>query len=612
MTSAAMRETSFRLITCATLAVGLAGLGSAEADPAPAGHPRLYFTAADLPRLRALRESGRHAEIWKNIRTSADECLALTPRKAWIAPVSPDPIYENLYDRFYAIMGDLSVTEHLAFAYALSGEPRYGDAAKAWVLASCRAWKPEAGGAPDGGKAYAVTRLLKGLAVGYDAVYDRFDDAERKEIRETLTDIGKNYYVGYFTTPVIAGPDFHTHHAIVEWASFGVTALALLGEVPEAQTWLDATVKKFEEHLLPTGLAPDGAQVEGATFWASTMHYRLFFMDALRRVTGRDLFRPYEKFMNADLALASVAAERTGGYDYGHDSVVIEPPYGQLDYFAPVLVALAREYRRPIFQHLASWDRTLGGISQSRYVTPHGEQGRFAVGCYAFVWYDPAVPPEPDETRLSYRFPSVGEAYARVSWKPGDLLVGVQKGQIVVHAGARPVLIDFLPGKTAPAGLEATELADDGRVAVIRCGAAKTADEPGIHTIDIQRDRSSERRGGPENPAADESASKLELTLDRPARRLTVLRRVPGDWTWWCHEVPVRKANVLTWPGGVSLTVTAGEVSSVEPEGFAQILAVGFEKLVLKDPAPRKFPKVTLRPSAGGEIRVVVQGVEPR
>src|SRR5438034_7490521 len=125
--------------------------------------------------------------------------------------------------------------------------------------------------------------------MGYDAAYDRFSEAEREEIRRTLAAIAQKYYEGYFTTPTIAGPGFHTHHAIVEWSSFGVTALALLGEVPESKSWLEATVKKFEDHLLPAGLAPDGAQVEGGTFWASTMHYRMFFMDALRRVTRRDL-----------------------------------------------------------------------------------------------------------------------------------------------------------------------------------------------------------------------------------------------------------------------------------------------------------------------------------
>src|ERR1051326_1079212 len=242
-------------------------------DAVHSAHPRLFFTAAELQKLRQLRSGGLHKRIYKNLVGSADGCLTLRPRREWIAPTTPDPNYENLYDRFFAIMGDLAVTEHLAFAYALSSNKRYGDAACAWTLASCRAWKRESDSPPDGGKAYAVMRLLKGVAVAYDVAYDCFSEAERQEIRLTLAAIAQKYFDGYFTTPTISGPGFHTHHAIVEWSSFGVTALALLGEVPEAQQWLAATVKKFENHLLPEGLAPDGAQVEGSTFWASTMQY---------------------------------------------------------------------------------------------------------------------------------------------------------------------------------------------------------------------------------------------------------------------------------------------------------------------------------------------------
>src|SRR5437867_6191228 len=95
-------------------------------------HPRLYFTAHDLPQLRQLRAKSVHAKIWTNIAESADWCVAQKPRAKWIEPITPDLRYENLYDRFYAIMGDLAITEHLAFAYALSGEARYGEAARQW------------------------------------------------------------------------------------------------------------------------------------------------------------------------------------------------------------------------------------------------------------------------------------------------------------------------------------------------------------------------------------------------------------------------------------------------------------------------------------------------
>ena len=547
----------------------------AAAEATNPGHPRLYFNAAELIRLQQLRTNGVHARIWKNLAESADWCLTRTPRANWIAPITPDPRYENLYDRFYAIMGDLAITEHLAFASALSGDARYGDAARQWVLASCRAWQREAEGAPDGGKAYAVARLLKGVAVGYDILHERLNEAERTEVRETLTRIGQLYFTNYFRTSTISGPGFHTHHAVVEWGSFGVTALALLGEVPEAKLWLDVTITKFEDHLLPNGLAADGAQVEGATFWASTMHYRLFFLDALRRVTGRDLFRKFENNMNADLALASIACEKQTGYDQHNANVLLEPSYGQLDYYAPVLLFLAREYRRPLYQHLALWDQSMGQMQKTRYVTPHGEQLLFSFGGYAYTWYDASVVSTPGEAKLSYHFPSVAEAYARASWKPEDLVAGLRKGQLVVHAGGQPILIELEGAPPGSGGLSVQNMNDDGTVAVIRCGANK-----------------------------EESVT---VELNRRERRLTVRRRVPGDWQWWCQGNPVRVDNEVTWGGRVAVRLIRGAIAAWEPEGYAPELSVGNGALKLVDPLPQTFPRVTVRPASDGEIILEVR-----
>ena len=548
-------------------------------SPASFPHPRLYCTAADLPRLRGLRTDGLHAGVWKNIEHSAGWCLTQNPRKHWIAPVVPDPIYENLYDRFYAIMADLAITEHLAFAYALSGEARYGDAARDWVLASCRAWQREADGEPDGGKAYAVCRLLKGLAVGYDLAFDRFSDDQRKEVRDTLVRIGDKYFLGYFSTPTIAGEGFQTHHATVEWASLGVAALALVGEAPQADAWLTATIKKFEDHLLPLGLAIDGAQVEGATFWASTMHYRLFFMDALRRVRGQDLFKSHAKYMNADLALAAIAARRTGGYDQDHATVVLEPSYGQLDYYSPVLICLAREYRRGIYQHLALWDETSGQIQRTRYVTPHGEPLLFELGGYAYVWLDPAVQPTVDAEKLAYHFPSVDEAYLRASWMAGNLVVGVRKGEIVVHAAGIAAIIEPMAGRES-AGSAVQAIRDDGQTATIHCG------EPG-------------------------AAPSLDVILNRPQRTLTIRRQSAGEWSWWCHGAPQRAGNRLTWPRGIEANITKGELTSLALEGYGPPLATGFLKLRLKDPAAKSFPLVTISPTADGLIELHLKIPQP-
>jgi hypothetical protein len=542
--------------------------------PATGEHPRLYLTSGDLPALRARRGHGLHARIWRNLETSAQWCLGRTPRSAWIAPVTPDPRHENLYDRFYAIMGDLAITEHLAFAYALSGDAEYGRAARDWALASCRAWQREAEAPADGGKAYAVSRLLKGVAVGYDLAFDLLSPDDRDEIRETLTRIGRRYFTEYFSTPEKAGPDFHTHHAIVEFASFGVAALALLGETPDAAGWLDAVIRKFERHLLPHGLAPDGAQVEGATFWASTMQYRLFFMDALRRVTGCDLFGPYGRYMTADPALAGLATTKEPGHSRSHETFLLQPSYGQLDYCAPVLLGLARAYRRPICQHLALWDGSLGSLQQTRYVTPNGEQLLFDLGGYAYVWYDPAVPAEPDESRWSWLFRSVDEAYLRASWTPGGLLAGVRKGELAVHAGGRTVLIGTALQPPDPPAPCVRSVTDTGDAAVLRCDG--------------------------------KDGSALEVVLHRPDR-MVIRRILKHPWQWTCHGTPERTGNTLTWDAGAAVRVVAGTLAGWEPEACREEMVVGNGLLALRDPAPTASSRATVHPSEHGEIMLDVR-----
>lgn len=541
----------------------------------PTNHPRLYFTPAELNHLRTRRTEGFAAVIYGNLIRSADWCLTRPLRKEWIAPVTPDPIHANLYDRFYAMMHDMAVMEHLAFAYSYSGKKRYGRAAVDWALACCRVWRKEAEGQPDGGKAYAVTRLLKGLAVSYDLLYDCLSPAEREELRTAITSIGQAYYDGYFMQPSHKGPGFHTHHAIVEYSSFGVAALAMLGEYAPAQQWLQATVTKFRDHLLPMGIASDGAQVEGATFWASTMQYRLAFMDALRRVTGEDLFTPFAEKMDARLALASIAAPKTGGHDQDHETVVLEPSYGQINYYSPVLLALARMYRRPLYQHLAQWDKTVGSVQQSRYITDNGEWMLFDWGGYAYAWYDPTVPAEVEPNApLSFNFPSVNEAYLRSSYAPNGLVVGTRRKAVVIHAGGRPVYADHSASDQQPEVVADVTLEDDGKRSSLTCKGA-----------------------------ADSGFTRQTLLLLRPGR-LTLTRETVVEQAWWCYGKPVREGNTLRWEDGTVLEVKQGTIGSLDPEGYHDEKVVGMGLLRLKDPVPMTYPLVKAKPQDG---RLVVE-----
>jgi hypothetical protein len=550
-------------------------------------HPRLYFTAADLPKLRELRKSGTHAQIWANMLNSADWCAKQTPRTEWIPTADKDPQFENLYDRFYAAMHDAAIVEHLAFTSALSNpaEDRYSDAARNWLLATAKTWKNEAHNKPDASKAYAVLRIVKALAVGYDVLFDRLTEPQRKDVRDTIVAICDPYYA-FFQAPTTAGAGYNKHHGSVDAAPFGVAALAILGEVNQAQSWLDLAVKKHVDYLLPYALTPSGTNDQSSNFWASTLQYRIFFCEPLKRVTGRDLFAEFPRALPGRIALAAIAAGQPSSLQFNEDnrSVLFGPSYGQINYWSPVLLYLARHEHRPIYQYLALWDESLGSLQHTRYITPHRkEELLFCLGSYAYLWYDASVVPS-IEDKLPYSFefpePEVNEVYARSSFEPGGIVVGMKKGGLIIHAGGQRVLVDRLgvdDTNAPPKPVDETLLADDGQHATIRCLGPKTAGI-GEQLIDLQR-----------------------------PSRVSITRAAEKPLTWWYAGNPQHKDNTFTWPDGTVLKLTRGKIAKIVPDGYVESKR-HFGGMKFADPHPFTYPTVTVEPENG---KMAIEVVSP-
>src|SRR4029078_544968 len=102
---------------------------------------------------------------------------------------------------------------------------------------------------------YAVLRVVKALAIGYDVLFDRLSEAQRQEVRDAIVAICDPYYT-FFQAPSTAGAGYNKHHGSVDAAPFGVAALAVLGEVEQAQAWLDLAVPKHVDYLLSHALSP--------------------------------------------------------------------------------------------------------------------------------------------------------------------------------------------------------------------------------------------------------------------------------------------------------------------------------------------------------------------
>jgi hypothetical protein len=298
------------------------------------------------------------------------------------------------------------------------------------------------------------------------------------------------------------------------------------------------------------------------------MQYRLFFLDALRRVTGRDLFQQFKPSMDGRIALAAIAGRKRVGYDEEQQCLLFAPSYGQLNYWSPVLLYLAREYRRPIYQYLALWDSTLGSIQKTRYVTTSGEMLLFTLGAYAYAWYDPTVKPKVEPNLpLAFLFEDVNEAYVRASYQEGALVAAMRRGLVIVHAGGRPVFVEGYNLHQQPEPVKGLTLNEEKDVSRIRCEGQT-------------------------------------LELRRPGT-LILHRKTTGDVQWWCYDLPVRENSTLTWKDGTRLTVRRGTLLSLDPEGFRDEKIVGLGKLKLVDPMPTKYPLLTARP-AEGEIVIEI------
>ncbi|MDZ4198096.1 MAG: DUF4962 domain-containing protein [Kiritimatiellia bacterium] len=237
----------------------------------PAGHPRLFMRPEELPRLRALA-AGREAERFAALKKRADEIIQDGPtpepehrgsardkddkeaiRYWWPNRVQTDKAGEE--------------AELLAFVYLMTGDPHYGQAARRWIL-HLASWDPDG---PtqfrlncEAGKAF-----LYRMARAYDWAWDTLDEADRIPIRAVMrrrvSDAWESWElqrgVGLLTRP-------YNSHGNRIWHKVAEVGIAFLGEIPDAETWVDFAVNKFFASY-PVWSDDDGGWHEGLHYWYS-------------------------------------------------------------------------------------------------------------------------------------------------------------------------------------------------------------------------------------------------------------------------------------------------------------------------------------------------------
>jgi hypothetical protein len=267
-----------------------------QKERVPAGHPRLFLRPEDLPRLRELAQ-GREAERFARLRAEADRLLkagpTLEPEHLGSARNKEDAEAVKYWwpNRTQTEKACVEA-ETIAFVYLITQDKKYGEAARRWVL-HLASWNPDG---PTNFKlnCEAGKPMLFRPARAYDWAHDLFTPDDRARIqaitRRRIQDAWESGEVargtGHLNRP-------YNSHGNRVWHKLGEAGIAFLGEIAEAETWLDYAVNKFYA-CYPVWSDDDGGWHEGVSYWSGYMGKSVWWLQVAQSALGIDgLKKPF-------------------------------------------------------------------------------------------------------------------------------------------------------------------------------------------------------------------------------------------------------------------------------------------------------------------------------
>lgn len=316
-----------------TLADGLvASPGTAHVDRYAScrmEHPRLWLNGAEVQALgQQLQADPKHLG-WDHFFDTAVKPWAVREPIAEPARYPGNERTPALWRRMYIDCQELLyAVRHLAVAGQVLQDADLLAKARGWLLhvarfdtrgTTSRAYNDE-----------AAFRIAGALAWGYDWLHGTLSEPERAEVRLALS-----VRLEDVATHVIDHARIHLFpydsHAVRSVASVMVPAcIALLGEHPRAQEWLDFAIDYYDTLYSPWG-GPDGGWAEGPHYWTTAMAYLIDAGNLLRKFTGHDIYRR-AFFRNTGYFPLYTKAPDTRRNCFGDDSTLGDVPSLKVGY----------------------------------------------------------------------------------------------------------------------------------------------------------------------------------------------------------------------------------------------------------------------------------------
>lgn len=287
-------------------------------------HPRVFVTPDTLAEFRARRE-GPAKDAWRVVQAKADDLLENAPKlpakrvpletaRPQIAKVktpndnswkvgddsrmnvfwldeknqafwTPNYTYRNL-------SADAVKASTLAYAYVISGDKKYGEAARQWIdfVAQFRidyhlGEVARRGGPSEYSVVYCYEQGLKDLALAYDHAYDVLSPAERQKVLSHVIyhEEAAIYHLKLRKMVV----RFQQSHPQQLMHNTLTTLLATSGDSPKIDTMLRWILPQYMNRIAWT--SPDGGYSEGPTY-SHKFRWILEGLVAIRTATGVNLF----------------------------------------------------------------------------------------------------------------------------------------------------------------------------------------------------------------------------------------------------------------------------------------------------------------------------------
>jgi hypothetical protein len=288
----------------------------------PAGRPRLFLRAEDLPRLRDWAQGGGR-RAWERLLARAEELVAAepTPEPAVRASASDPATRQYWWSNRVQTIRALQEAEVLSFAWLLTRERKYGEAARRFTLRLAD-WDPD-GPTNFSLNCEAAKPMLHRLARAYDWAWPLFTGEERARIRAVLLRRALDAWnsgevrhgAGHLNQP-------YSSHGNRTWHKLAENAIATLGETPEADRILEYAVTKFFA-AYPVWSDEDGGWHEGLAYFAGYMSKAAWWIDIAQSALGIDGFKkPFFK----NFGQYALYSAPPGSPDLGFGDLAYRPP----------------------------------------------------------------------------------------------------------------------------------------------------------------------------------------------------------------------------------------------------------------------------------------------